>query len=110
VGQGRKTIYLQTKELVMPPIAATVAAGLVPTALVAGTIGAPIASSVMAMTQDKPESPQMPEIPKVEDAQAQAKKRQIQRRADIARSQSVFTSPLGIGGEAEVARKTLLGQ
>jgi len=31
------------------------------------------------------------------------------RRAQIAGSQSIYTSPLGIGGQADVARKTLLG-
>jgi len=32
------------------------------------------------------------------------------KAAQIAGSQSVYTSPLGIGGTAEVNRKTLLGQ
>jgi len=31
------------------------------------------------------------------------------RRAQIAGSQSIYTSPLGIGGTADVTRKTLLG-
>lgn len=33
-----------------------------------------------------------------------------QKKKAMARSKSVRTSPLGIAGEAEVARKTLLGQ
>jgi len=82
---------------------------LLPTALVAGAVGAPIASSVMAMTADKPQTPQMPELPKVEDAAKQAKARQTQKRADIARSKSVFTNPLGITEQAETARRSLLG-
>ena len=85
---------------------------LLPTALVAGAVGAPIASSVMAMTADKPQTPQtpqMPELPKVEDAAKQAKARQTQKRADIARSKSVFTNPLGITEQANTARRSLLG-
>ncbi len=32
------------------------------------------------------------------------------RRAAVARSKSIYTSPMGISSEADVAKKTLLGQ
>lgn len=52
-------------------------------------------------------------VAKVEAAQAtseaQAKETVTKKKKAIARSRTIYTSPLGIGGEAEVVRKTLLG-
>lgn len=42
-------------------------------------------------------------------AQAQAKGVVTQKKRAIARSDNIYTSPLGIGGTAEVAKKMLLG-
>lgn len=52
----------------------------------------------------------MPKAPKVSEAIEQAQIATTVRRRAMRRSKTVFTSPLGIGGEAEVIRKTLLGQ
>jgi len=54
--------------------------------------------------------PIMPEVPKIEDMAGTAAAKAKSKRSAIARSRSIFTSPLGIAGEAEVAKKTLLGQ
>uniref|UniRef100_A0A6M3K6U6 Uncharacterized protein n=1 Tax=viral metagenome TaxID=1070528 RepID=A0A6M3K6U6_9ZZZZ len=43
-------------------------------------------------------------------ATAQAKGVVTEKRRAIARSQTIYTSPLGIGGTADVSRKVLLGQ
>jgi hypothetical protein len=52
----------------------------------------------------------MPQPPKVETAAAQATVAAKAKKRAIARSRSIYTSPLGIGVEAQIARKTLLGQ
>lgn len=52
----------------------------------------------------------MPAAPKVETAAAQAAATVRGKKRAIARSRSIFTSPLGIGGEAQITRKVLLGQ
>jgi hypothetical protein len=43
-------------------------------------------------------------------AASQAAERITQKKRSIARSQSVYTSPLGLSTEASTSRKTLLGQ
>ena len=54
-------------------------------------------------------SPQpLPQPPSQEDAAGRADKISKQKRA--AMTQSIYTSPLGVAGEAQVARKQLLGQ
>ena len=50
----------------------------------------------------------MPEAPKPEAAIEKAQETVKRKRAMA--TQTVYTSPLGIAGEAQVARKTLLGQ
>ena len=54
--------------------------------------------------------PAAPAIPKPAAAQATAQAGATKKKKAMARSRSVRTSPLGIAGEADVARKTLLGQ
>lgn len=44
------------------------------------------------------------------NASTQAQEAVAARRARMASSKTVYTSPLGISGTADVARKTLLGQ
>lgn len=55
-----------------------------------------------------PKPQPLPGPPKVEDAERKAEA--LRRDKLRGRTQTVFTSPLGIGGEADVARKTLLGR
>lgn len=50
----------------------------------------------------------MPEAPKP-DAAVEKAQETVKRKRAMA-TQTVYTSPLGISGEAQVARKTLLGQ
>ena len=82
--------------------------------LIAGliaSIGSSVYSSVSAAGQKMPEIPQAPDPSKQrEQADEQARRQLRQRRVAMGRSETIFTSPLGIGGEADVARKTLTGQ
>lgn len=64
-------------------------------------------------SKSKPSAPAplpMPEAPKQESAQETAEKTALSKRKAISRSKTVFTSPLGIGGTADIVRKTLTGQ
>jgi len=55
------------------------------------------------------QSPQpLPQAPEGEDAAEKAES--IKRRKTQAASKTIYTSPLGVAGEAAVAKKTLLGQ
>ena len=82
------------------------------TALVLGALGIGgglLANKLMTPKQSSPSSPMaLPEPPKPEVAQDKAM--DIARKKRAAMSQSVYTSPLGTAGEANVARKSLLGQ
>ena len=50
----------------------------------------------------------MPQAPGLSDASAKAENIVSKKRA--AMSKSIYTSPLGVSGEAQIAKKTLLGQ
>lgn len=50
----------------------------------------------------------LPQPPSVDAATSTADK--ITKARRTASSQSIFTSPLGVSGEADIAKKTLLGQ
>lgn len=50
----------------------------------------------------------LPQAPSPVDAQAKAQDIARKKRAEM--SQSIYSSPLGLAGEADVARKTLTGQ
>jgi hypothetical protein len=53
----------------------------------------------------------LPVAPTVEASAEKAEDKNRKKKAQIsAGSKSIYTSPLGIGGEAQVARKSLLGQ
>jgi hypothetical protein len=52
----------------------------------------------------------MPEAPKGSDASDLAQKKVRARRLAQKSSESVFASPLGLSGQADVTKKTLLGQ
>lgn len=87
---------------------------------VAGTIGYLVLAGVAAYggTQlakgggkgKAPKVIEMPEAPKLEDASGAALKSSRYKGKQRRRSQSIYTSPLGIAGEADIARKTLTGQ
>jgi|SRR3990167_5287926 len=52
-----------------------------------------------------------PQGPKPEDSVAKAEEMARRRKAALsAGGQTIYTSPLGVSGEAQVARKKLLGQ
>jgi len=60
---------------------------------------------------EAPKPQPLPVAPTVEDAAGKAEEKNRKRKAQLsAGSKSIYTSPLGIGGEAQVARKSLLGQ
>ena len=85
----------------------TIAAGIGLAAIGAG------AGVAVAASQPKPTtspSVSMPQAPKIGDAQAKAQEAMVQRRKAVGRHKGIHTSPLGIAGEAQVAKKTLLGQ
>lgn len=67
-----------------------------------------IAIQESAMARDKAAADALAAAPAV--AATKAQQATIKRRKASARTQSVRTSPLGLGGEADVARKKLLGQ
>jgi len=50
----------------------------------------------------------LPQPPSVEAAAGKAE--EVTRKKRAAMTQSIYTSPLGVAGEAQIARKTLLGQ
>ncbi len=83
--------------------------------------GTGIAASAGAFTPKPktPESVKMPEIPKAVTepaseviAKSEQKATEAIRQKQVAarRSRSVYSSPLGLAGEATTVRKTLLGQ
>lgn len=77
--------------------------------LAAGIGAGLLASKVMGGGKiSTPEPPPLPQPPKPEEAENRAA--EIARRKRASMSQSVYTSPLGVSGQATVARKTLLGQ
>lgn len=52
----------------------------------------------------------MPETPKTEEAVVSAEAKTQEKRRALARSRSVYSSPLGLAGQAQTIKKTLLGQ
>lgn len=84
------------------------------TILGALTLGLGAAGAAYSMGSSQKQSSQsVPDLPKAPDtsqAQAVATAEAKKKRSLMRKSQTIFTSPLGIGGEASVARKTLLGQ
>jgi len=57
-----------------------------------------------------PPPPPMPEPPTPDTAAEDAEAIKKKKMQAVNRSKSVYTSPLGIAGEAQVAQKSLLGQ
>ena len=77
-----------------------------------------VAASAGAFTPKykAPDIPQIPEAAKetaaetIAKAREQAEKATRQRQIAAKRSQSIYTSPLGLAGEAETTKKYLLGE
>ena len=78
-------------------------------AAAAATVATSAATAAGAFDRT-PEPTPMPEAPDTGKADTAAKVETKRRKQAIARSKTVYTSPLGIGEEANIARKTLLGQ
>ena len=79
---------------------------------IAAGVGGGIGISKLAGGGSKggaPEAPKpLPAAPNVADAEAKAEESVRKRRSQ--QTQTVFTDPLGVAGQAQVARKTLTGQ
>lgn len=75
-----------------------------------GAVGFGIAQAVKKPKAAAVSPMPMPAAPKVEEAAAQATAAAKTKKRAIARSRTIYTSPLGIGGEAQIIRKTLTGQ
>lgn len=75
-----------------------------------GAAGAAVGvSSMMGGPQKQQSSPiPLPQPPSREAGQTKAE--DIVKRRTAAMSQSIYTSPLGIAGQADVNKKVLLGQ
>lgn len=71
-----------------------------------GTYAATKASSKSASQASAPQA--LPQAPSA--SQANTKASENVRRKRLKQSQSVYTNPIGVGGQANIARKTLLGQ
>ena len=74
-----------------------------------GAIGAGVGASKLLSGGSKgPSSPQpLPQPPS--SAVAAEKGEEMARRRRALSTKTIYTSPLGVAGEAQVARKTLLG-
>jgi hypothetical protein len=71
-------------------------------------VGASAISSRSARSSGPSAPPPLPKAPQPAKAAEQGQARA--RRSLASRSKTVYTNPLGLGGQADVARKTLLGQ
>lgn len=72
-------------------------------------IGGAVAANKF-MGPAKISTPSLPELPKApKPADAQQAGADVIRKKRSSFSQSIYTSPLGVSGQANVAKKTLLG-
>jgi len=85
-------------------------------AITVGAAGAGLAGGLMLANKskkDKPEAPKPPQLPPAPDpAKAEEQAANAARKRQLALKSSgktMYTSPLGSQGQADVARKTLLG-
>lgn len=84
--------------------------GWITSALMAVAAVAGAGTSIYQATQSPEKPPDLPQSPTMTDAQTTAKADVEQRRRAVAKSKTVYTSPLGLGEQANISRKTLLGQ
>ena len=87
------------------------ALGTATTAILLGLGGAAAgvgASKLMGGKSPSFSTTPLPQAPSVADAAAKGEETARRRRATT--TQTVYSSPLGVAGEANIARKTLLGQ
>lgn len=75
-----------------------------------GSLAAAGASIYSSMQQPSKPDVSMPKPPKQEDAQKKAELAARKRQKAISQNKSIYTTPLGVEDEADIARKTLLGQ
>ena len=79
------------------------------TGVLLGTTTAAVASSMLGGRKVSTSGPiPLPQPPSAEAAAGKAGEVIKKKRATM--TQSIYTSPLGVAGEAQGARKTLLGQ
>lgn len=79
--------------------------------LIGGAAAAGTVAASKAMAPKIPAAPTpapLPQAPSPEDAASKATTTVAKRKS--AMSQTVYSNPLGIAGQADVSRKTLLGQ
>lgn len=74
----------------------------------AGVGAAAIAKSGEGKGSASPIPQPLPAPPKIDAAADEAQKQALKRRG--AATKTVFTDPLGVGGQADIVRKTLTGQ
>lgn len=72
-----------------------------------GIGGGALLSNQMSKQQKLPTPTPLPQPPSIEDAADKANKISAARKASA--TDTVFTNPIGIGGQADVAKKVLLG-
>ena len=85
-------------------------AGITTSLLLAGAAAGGLASTIggaMGKMKDKIQPPALPQAPNPNDAALKAQDMANKKRASS--SKTIYTSPLGISGTAQVARKTLTG-
>jgi hypothetical protein len=72
------------------------------------------AAAQITQASKKQDMPEMPSVPKIDDVKSKAAEQAAAalkaKKLAQARSQTVFTSPLGLSESATETRKTLLGQ
>jgi hypothetical protein len=98
-------------------VGSTIGAGVGAVATAGAVAGAGIgAAKIAARKSSKGDSGNnnsplpLPQAPTVDAAAAKAGAITTAKRKAIAANDSIYTSPLGIAGQAQVARKTLTGQ
>jgi hypothetical protein len=74
-----------------------------------GSVSDPIKEAVGMGKQAVPDIPSDVEVPTIGNAVSQAVAKASAKRSAVARSRSIFTSPLGLGVAADTAKKILLG-
>ena len=83
------------------------------TLLIVGALGAAAAaaSGIFGGKDEAPQPAPLPEKPSAEEAAERAKEEELSKRARrMGQAKTILTGPQGVGEEAQVVRKTLLGE